>query len=276
MTKTAGELVLIPIATTIAESVTHPIDYVKTRRQVDGKGGSSFLQVARATYASGGVAAFYPSLVPAAMRHWVYGTARVGLYERVRSKEDGVEAKMAASFLTGGFAQLLSSPFDLVKVKIQANALRGAKGYTGVRHVLRDVYAREGFFGFYHGWAPNVLRACTSTMGELAAYDYGKQFLLVRLGLEDNVVTHACSSLHSGFWASIFCTPADVVKSRMMAAASNAVPMRVVVMQIARREGLATFYKGFFENWARFAPFQLTFWCSYEQIRLLAGYDSFQ
>ena len=63
MTKTAGELVLIPIATTIAESVTHPIDYVKTRRQVDGKGGSSFLQVARATYARGGVAAFYPSLV---------------------------------------------------------------------------------------------------------------------------------------------------------------------------------------------------------------------
>ena len=62
----------------------------------------------------------------------------------------------------------------------------------------------------------------------------------------------------------------------MMAATSNAVPMHTVVVDIARREGFATFYKGFFENWGRFAPFQLTFWCSYEQIRLLAGYETFQ
>jgi hypothetical protein len=271
-----GELACIPFATAVAETCTHPIDFVKTRRQVSRRQVSS-LEVATATFARGGVGGFFPALVPAVLRHWVYGTTRIGLYERMRSKDDGVQKKIAASFASGGLAQMLSSPFDLVKVKVQANAMHGNLNSTGVVHVLRDVWSREGVLGLYHGWKPNVLRACTSTMGELAAYDCGKQQLIGTFELDDNIYTHALSSVFSGFWATVCCNPSDVIKSRMMAAKDHATStMTSVLRDTVRNDGWATLYKGFFQNWARFAPFQLIFWVTYEQARLLVGCSTFQ
>ena len=272
-----GGLLCIPIGTMVAESATHPIDFVKTLRQVSHK-SSSALHVAKLTFARHGIGGFYPAIVPAVLRHWVYGTIRIGLYERVRSKDDGVQAKLAASFITGGLAQMVSSPFDLVKVKVQANALHGKyMKNSGVMHVLRDVWSREGFIGLYHGWKPNVLRACTSTAGELAAYDWGKQKLIGTFGLDDNIYTHALSSVFSGFWATVCCNPSDVIKSRMMASHDHASStMTSVLRDTIRNDGWITLYKGFFQNWARFAPFQLIFWVTYEQTRVLAGYGTFE
>jgi len=255
------ELLLTPIASLIAETLTHPIDFVKTRRQVL-KTNVSVFSIAVETFKTAGILGFYPAIVPAVIRHWVYTTLRVGLYERFRTKD--------ATFWEKAVAGLSA---DLVKVRMQVNTLTGFKHYTGVLDVINKVYQKDGIVGFYQGWKPNVLRAMTVNMGELVAYDAGKQWLLQYMS--DNTPCHFLASVHSGFWATFCSTPADVLKSRLMVAGQQT-SMYSCLVNTVKKEGMLAMWKGFFPNWMRLAPWQLIFWVSYERCRALAGVGQFK
>jgi len=266
------ELLLTPIASLIAETITHPIDFVKTRKQVL-KTNVSVITIAVETWKSVGVMGFYPAIVPAVLRHWVYTTLRVGLYERFRTDQASFWQKVAAGLAAGGIAQAIASPTDLVKVRMQTNTLTGTKQYTGVRDVIRKVYAKDGFIGFYQGWKPNVIRAMTVNMGELVAYDAGKQWLLKYM--KDTTPCHILASIHSGFWATFCSTPADVLKSRLMASGGGG-SMYACLLETVKKEGALAMWKGFLPNWTRLAPWQLIFWVSYEFCRKITGAGQFK
>jgi len=46
-------------------------------------------------------------------------------------------------------------------------------------------------------------------------------------------------------------------------------------MKTVRNEGLFALYKGFLPVWIRMAPWSLTFWLSFEQIRFMLGATGF-
>jgi len=265
------ELLLIPVASLVAETLTHPIDFVKTRRQVL-KTNVSVFRIAMETFTKSGILGFYPAIVPAVLRHWVYSTLRVGIYERIRSDDATVGRKAAAGLFAGGVAQFLASPTDLIKVRMQVNTLSGTKQYTGVLDVIQKVHQKDGLLGFYQGWKPNVLRAMTVNMGELVAYDVGKVWLLRYM--KDDTPCHILSSIHSGFWATFWSTPADVLKSRLMA--GHYTSMSTCFMETVKKEGFFAMWKGFFPNWVRLAPWQLIFWVTYEFCRKTAGVPQFK
>jgi len=265
------ELLLTPIASLIAETITHPIDFVKTRRQVL-KTNVSVIRIGIDTWNSAGILGFFPAIVPAVIRHWVYTTLRVGLYERLRSKDDSLFQKSISGLAAGGIAQAIASPTDLVKVRMQVNTLTGTKQYTGVMDVVRKVYQKDGLRGFYQGWKPNVIRAMAVNMGELVAYDSGKRWLLNYM--RDSTPCHVLASIYSGFWATFCSTPADVLKSRLMA--GQYVSMYSCLVETVKKEGGLAMWKGFFPNWMRLAPWQLIFWVSYEFCRKMAGVGQFK
>jgi len=244
------ELLLTPIASLIAETLTHPIDFVKTRRQVL-KTNVSVFSIAIDTFKTAGIMGFYPAIVPAVLRHWVYTTLRVGLYEKFRSNDASLGRKALAGLVAGGLAQAIASPTDLVKVRMQINTLTGTKQYSGVMDVINKVYQKEGLRGFYAGWKPNVLRAMTVNMGELVAYDSGKRWLLSYM--EDKTPCHVLASIHSGFWATFCSTPADVLKSRMMAGGQTGT-MYGYFTDIVKKEGMLVMWKGFFSKLGAFGP----------------------
>lgn len=66
------------------------------------------------------------------------------------------------------------------------------------------------------GAIPNVQRAALVNMGDLAAYDYSKQFLIREFGMADNALVHAAAAFTAGFVAAVMGTPADVLKTRLM------------------------------------------------------------
>jgi len=266
------ELLLTPLASLVAETVTHPIDFVKTRRQVL-KHNVSVLTIGAETWRTSGIMGFYPAIVPTVIRHWVYTTLRVGIYERVRTDDASIPTKIFAGLFAGGFAQALASPTDLVKVRMQVNTLTGTKQYTGVMDVIQKVYKKDGFWGFYQGWKPNVLRAMAVNVGELVAYDSSKNWL--RRYMPDQMPLHILSSIYSGFWATFCSTPADVLKSRLMAAGGN-ISMTSCFADTVRKEGVMAMWKGFLPNWIRLAPWQLIFWVSYEFFRKTAGIGQFR
>ena len=95
------------------------------------------------------------------------------------------------------------------------------------------------------------------------------------------------SAVHSGFWGSLCSTPADVVKSRMMADPER-YPTVWKTLGKTYAEGTGTggtgansiaslkvFWRGFFATWSRLGPWQLCFWLTYETTRSKVGDGGF-
>ena len=263
------KLGLIPASALIAETITHPIDYMKTQKQYMNT-RISLMEIGKNTFKTNGIRGFYPSLGPAVLRHWVYTTTRVGLYEHLRGEGSDFKSKAFSGVFAGGVSQFIASPIDLVKVKLQTQALRNCKKENSLS-ICKNIFREGGLSGFYFGWKPNVLRAVTVNMGELVAYDTGKQYLLNYMN--DDIYCHGLASINSGFWSTLFSTPADVLKTRLMSDSKS--NMIECSKNIIKHEGILSLWKGFFPIWMRLAPWQFTFWISYEQMRKLNGISSF-
>lgn len=140
----------------------------------------------------------------------------------------GENPSVATTALLGGTAgiigQVIASPTDLVKVRMQADGRHVAEGkparYKGLAHAFSTIVRTEGFVGLYRGVGPNAQRAFLVNMGELACYDKAKRALVDNNLLSDSVLAHGAASIASGLSATLLSCPADVVKTRMMNQAS--------------------------------------------------------
>ena len=127
---TTGQKYLLSVAAAmVAELVTFPLDLTKTRLQLQGEGGGAGLKRGMVATALGvvrqeGVTALWGGVGPGLARHAIYTGVRMELYDRLRkwagaSGELGLGQRAALGMTAGGFAQLVASPTDLVKVRLQ-------------------------------------------------------------------------------------------------------------------------------------------------------------
>jgi solute carrier family 25 uncoupling protein 27 len=280
-----------------AEACTFPIDITKTRMQLHGEGIGGqrigFFACARGIVSAEGLRGMYRGVAPAIARHVPYTGTRIGLYEKLRSEftvpgeKPSLGLRLALGFSAGGTAQAIAVPMDLIKVRMQADGRLVAAGkldkprYSGLLDALRQISAQEGVTGLWRGTTPAVQRAALVNLGELATYDTAKTELLATGLVEDNVYCHVLSAMCSGFFASLASTPADVVKTRLMnqSTAPGAEPLYKgtvdCFIKTLRAEGVRGLYKGFVPGWGRLGPWQLVFWVTFEQLRLLGGLGSF-
>jgi len=295
----AKKFCLTGAASMLAEGATFPIDITKTRLQLQGQAdftgsrmgfGAMFANIAKTE----GVAGLYAGVTPAVARHIPYTGFRAIGYEYIRAFFCGDKpkdqapllAKMAAGMTAGGIGQAIAVPCDLIKVRMQGDGRLVAAGkldkprYTGLFDAFTKIKAAEGMGGFYMGCTPAIQRAALVNLGELTTYDSAKKAIVVYTG--DNLLCHLCSAICSGFVASLCSTPADVAKSRIMA--QTALPDGTMPYngtfdcwrKVVANEGPLALYKGFMPGWLRLGPWQLVFWCSYEQLRLLSGLGGFK
>lgn len=59
------------------------------------------------------------------------------------------------------------NPFDVIKVKMMAN--KNSK--VTARSIIRDIWSNQGFFGFYTGFGPGVLRSMVLNAVKMSVYD---------------------------------------------------------------------------------------------------------
>ncbi|KAL6187716.1 hypothetical protein ACLB2K_039111 [Fragaria x ananassa] len=186
---------------------------------------------------------------------------------------------------TASNVQLVASPADLVKVRMQADGRFVSQGfqprYSGCFDALSKIAREEGVGGLWKGVFPSVQRAFLVNMGELACYDQAKRFVISNQISEDNIYAHTLASIMSGLSATALSCPTDVVKTRMMNQSeikegkimySSSYDCLVKTVKV---EGLRALWKGFFPTWARLGPWQFVFWVSYEKFRKIAGFSSF-
>ncbi|ESW16192.1 hypothetical protein PHAVU_007G136400 [Phaseolus vulgaris] len=280
----------------VAETTTFPVDLIKTRLQLHGESLSSSspasaFRVGLGIVREQGVVGLYSGLSPAIIRHLFYTPIRIVGYEHLRSvvsADNGsfsVVGKAVVGGASGVVAQIIASPADLVKVRMQADGQRMNQGhqprYSGPFDALNKIVRAEGFRGLWKGVFPNIQRAFLVNMGELACYDHAKQFVIRSRIADDNVYAHTLASIISGLAATSLSCPADVVKTRMMNQAAKKEGKVLYnssydcLVKTVKVEGTRALWKGFFPTWARLGPWQFVFWVSYEKFRKFAGLSSF-
>ncbi|XP_057422551.1 mitochondrial uncoupling protein 3-like [Lotus japonicus] len=292
---TTTTLVLSSLSATVAETITFPIDLIKTRLQLHRESLSSSCHTS--TFRIGlnvireqGPLGLYKGLSPAIIRHLFYTPIRIVGYEHLRSvvsPDNGSLSMIGKAFvggISGSLAQVVASPADVVKVRMQADDRMVREGlqprYSGSLDALRKIVQAEGLKGLWKGVFPNI-QSTIRNMGELAFYDHAKQIVIKSRIAEDNVYAHTLASIMSGLAATSLSCPADVVKTRMM----NQVHKKEgqvlyrssydCLVKTVKFEGIRALWKGFFPTWARLGPWQFVFWVSYEKLRKLAGLSSF-
>jgi len=297
----------------IAETMTFPLDITKTRLQLQHELLPRGTAVAyKGMFGTGleivtkeGFTGLYQGLPPALLRHVVYSGIRIGIYEHIRDALKGnadefpLWKKCIAGASAGAIGQLIASPTDLVKVRLQSqrrqilqatlsaamgsaatSSVAPARLYKGTWDAFSTIAREEGVRGMWKGVGPNVQRAALVNLGELATYDQSKEFLL-KANLGDNLATQTIAGIMSGIFAALFSTPADVVKTRMMSQYMSSTSEKLYsssfdcLRKTINAEGLFGLYKGFFPTWARLGPWQLTFWIVYEQLRSVSGIGTF-
>lgn len=232
------------------------------------------------------------------LRHVPYSGTRLVAYEQLRGlfgngDAVGLGTKMALGATAGALGQLVAVPADVAKVTLQA----AGPGGGGMAAVLRGIHAQHGLPGLWRGTVPAVQRAALVNLGELATYDGAKGWaaancpplLLEMSGVTDAAQAppvHVFAALASGLAACAASTPADVVKTRLMAQAlatgppaPGAPPPYAGALDCLRRsvaaEGYGVLYRGFWPTFGRLGPWQLTFWVVYEKLRAASGLGAF-
>ncbi|KKA29872.1 hypothetical protein TD95_004948 [Thielaviopsis punctulata] len=261
----------------VATAVIQPVDMVKVRIQLAGEGISAgprptALSVTRDIIGSGRVLDLYTGLSAGLLRQAVYTTARLGLFDTMmsslgaRAKEQGRPIgffeRATAGLAAGGVAAMIGNPADLALIRMQSDGLKPIaerKNYKSVVDALGSIARQEGVARLWAGAAPTVVRAMALNFGQLAFFSESKAQLKERTSLSPRVQTLAASGI-AGFFASFFSLPFDFVKTRLQKqqpAANGKLPYRGMIdcfSQVARKEGLLRFYRGFGTYYVRIAP----------------------
>lgn len=269
---------LIQISACISETCTYPIDYIKTLVQVNKSGYFSnfFIKSIKNNKLQ-----LYTGLKPALLRHTIYTASRISIYENLRENKflskntnpNNFAYKFMIGGFSGGISQLIASPCDLLKIRYITNNKNNIQ--LSIYNTTCSIINKNGVLGLWKGSTPNIVRAILVNFGELATYDTSKKFIIKKTRLPDSTFIHFCSSISSGFVAALCCTPADVIKSRLMKTNSEYTGIINCISKTVQNEGLFALYKGFCPIWLRLAPWQVIFWTSYEQLRKLQGIKSF-
>ena len=266
------KIFLIQTSACLAEIGTYPIDYIKTRMQINSQKMDSY-SILRSLKKD--PLQIYDGLKPALFRHCIYTMLRINIYENLRDSSTNkngltIGEKFMIGGISGGVAQFIASPCDLIKIRYITDS-----NNISISKTIKQIYIEGGIQGLWRGVVPNVSRGMLVNIAELATYDHSKGFIKKSFDMKDSTPLHVSASLCSGLVSTIFCTPADVIKSRIMQTNSPYKGLTDCIYKTVSEEGILSMYKGFCPIWFRLAPWQLIFWVSYEKLRFISGLESF-
>ncbi|XP_023738414.1 uncharacterized protein LOC111886407 isoform X1 [Lactuca sativa] len=270
------------VAVAAATGITHPLDVLKVRLQMQLVGqrgpligmGQTFVEVVKKE----GTRSLYLGLTPALTRSVLYGGLRLGLYEPCKNfcelafESTNIFMKIASGAVSGAFATLLTNPVEVLKVRLQMNP----NARRGAINELQKIVRKEGVTALWKGVGPAMARAGALTASQLATYDEFKRVLMKRTPLEEGFYLHLMSSTIAGLVSTLITAPMDMVKTRLMlqresmsdGAYKNGFHCTYKVLITEGPRGL---YKGGFAIFARLGPQTTITFILCEKLREIAG-----
>ncbi|ESK92495.1 mitochondrial dicarboxylate carrier [Moniliophthora roreri MCA 2997] len=269
------------VAATIAASITHPLDLTKVRLQASGD--KRMIESMKKTVRTAGARGLFDGISGTWMRQMSYSMCRFWAYEESKkilgaTSKDAPAWKLGlAGSMAGGIAGFVGNPGEIVMVRLQGDFAKPPEKRFNYKHCFDALFRmvrEEGVSSLGRGVGPNVFRAILMNASQLASYDFFKAELLKTKYFEDNIACHFTASFAAGTVATTVCSPADVLKSRIMNASGPGSSSTIGAIKTAfQNEGAMFMFKGWVPAWMRLQPTTILIFLTLEQLKNLVDYS---
>ncbi|KAJ6482609.1 mitochondrial carrier domain-containing protein [Mycena sanguinolenta] len=262
------------VAATIAASITHPLDLTKVRLQASGD--KRMIESIKKTYRTAGARGLFDGISGTWLRQMSYSMCRFWAYDESKKMlgagKDAPAWKLAlAGSMAGGIAGFVGNPGEIVMVRLQGDFAKPPEkrfNYKNCFDALFRMVREEGPSALARGVGPNVFRAILMNASQLASYDFFKSELLKTQYFQDNIYCHFTASFAAGTVATTVCSPADVLKSRIMNASGPGSSSTMNVIRASlKNEGAMFMFKGWLPAWTRLQPTTILIFLTLEQLK---------
>ncbi|XP_015688847.1 adenine nucleotide transporter BT1, chloroplastic/amyloplastic/mitochondrial isoform X2 [Oryza brachyantha] len=134
----------------------------------------------------GGITSLYAGWGAVLCRNIPHSIVKFYTYENLKqfmlkSAPPNANLDSGQTLLCGGFAgstaALFTTPFDVVKTRVQLQALSPVSKYKGVLHALKEISQREGLQGLYRGLAPRLAMYVSQGAIFFTSYEFLKTIM---------------------------------------------------------------------------------------------------
>jgi len=283
----------------------HPLDLIKVRLQTQNEYKGTFDCLYKVWKNEGIIRGFYRGLLPPIVNLTFLNSLSFGSYSQIKiwlSYYTGLRidtssestsfspAYFIAGGMTGSLAGLFSTPFEMVKIRMQLDNI-STRRFTGSFHCVRTLYREQGLLYLYTGFRVNTLREVLFGSVYFGSYEHLKHLFYRAFSLLSLEITHMdkeivswqsslavlCAGGISGMSAWLISFPLDCIKSNIQGSSlgvsktiSNKTPSinAIHVMNhIWRTRGIVGFYNGigpsvvraFIVSSVRFSAYELAY-----------------
>ncbi|KAK9707676.1 Mitochondrial oxaloacetate carrier protein [Basidiobolus ranarum] len=283
------------LATCAAVTFSNPWEVVKTRLQLQGeltaknaglRPYNNSFSALTIIFKTEGIRGLQKGLGPAYCYQVAMNGTRFTLYDpfksffnEILSSDDAMTTAVIAGAASGVCAAAISSPFYLVKTRMQSysptNAIGYQHHYKSTFSGLSQIFRQEGIRGLFRGVDAAMMRTSIGSAAQLSSYDKCKQAILKSPSFEDNVYTHCLASMITSVFVCIVMNPFDVVSTRMYNQKANQAtgkgalyrnPIHCFVRTVYT-EGVSGLYKGVLAHYLRIGPHTILTFVFLEQIK---------
>ncbi|TFK67787.1 mitochondrial carrier [Pluteus cervinus] len=268
------------VAATIAASITHPLDLTKVRLQASGD--KRMVDSIKKTVRTAGYRGLFDGITGTWLRQMSYSMCRFWAYDESKkllgAGKDAPAWKLAAAgTMAGGIAGIIGNPGEIVMVRLQGDFAKPPEKRFNYKHCFDALFRmvrEEGASSLARGIGPNVFRAILMNASQLASYDFFKAELLKSGYFSDNIGLHFTASFAAGTVATTVCSPADVLKSRIMNASGPGSSSTLAVIRSSmKNEGPMFMFKGWVPAWSRLQPTTILIFLTFEQLKNLVDFS---
>ncbi|XP_077580833.1 mitochondrial adenyl nucleotide antiporter SLC25A24-like isoform X2 [Stigmatopora nigra] len=173
------------LAGATAQTAIYPMEVLKTRLTLRKTGQySGMFDCAKTILQKEGVKAFYKGYIPNLLGIIPYAGIDLAVYETLKntwlsyhpknSANPGVLVLLGCGTISSTCGMLASYPLALVRTRMQARASQNAADQPSMTSLLKNIAAKDGFFGLYRGILPNFMKVIPAVSISYVVYEYMK------------------------------------------------------------------------------------------------------
>uniref|UniRef100_A0A0K0FN00 Mitochondrial 2-oxodicarboxylate carrier n=1 Tax=Strongyloides venezuelensis TaxID=75913 RepID=A0A0K0FN00_STRVS len=246
--------------------IMHPLDLIKTRLQMGGGVYSGFSDCISKTYRLEGISAFYKGILPPVMAETPKRATKFFTFEQYKNIFSSPNIPQEATFafagcLSGMTEAVIINPFEVVKVRLQAERTTALKDQKSTAEMAREIIKKDGigFNGLYRGFTATLARHGIWNTIYFGIYHSFKGYLpKVEDGQYMNVFSRLFLGFIAGTLASVANIPSDVAKSRIQGPQPNGQRIYFGLTQtitlIYKTEGVKALFRGLLAKVLRLGP----------------------